>query len=220
MDAAQSSKILDKNIAKLEKKLKAGKKLTAHELLLVQSAINGGDGKGKAWAKNQVELAEVLGVDRKTIQRWRKVGGNPGKQSDGRYNIPAWKEFARLRGHALDDDGGLNQTSLKARQILLQNMKLEFEISILRKEHVSVVDVEKWGGELGAAIRKVVMQLRKLAPTLTGLTAPEIEKRLLDAELSVMQQLHTLDAHVADMKAGVIANEPTAQGAASSHPAT
>jgi transcriptional regulator with XRE-family HTH domain len=31
-----------------------------------------------------VELAEILGVSRKTVQRWRKVEGNPGVRPDGR----------------------------------------------------------------------------------------------------------------------------------------
>lgn len=208
----QAKKILEANLINLAQKVREGKTLAAQELAQLQGVA--GDAAGavpdappaKAWAKNQVELAGVLGVDRKTIQRWRKVKGNPGAEADGRYNVVAWKEFARLRGHAMDD-GGLNQTNLKARQILLQNMKLEYELAILRKEYRPVTEIERWGGELGAAIRKVVTQLRKLAPALAGLSVAETEARLREAETEIMEQLHSLGGHVAEMKADVIPHE-------------
>ena len=52
------------------------------------------------WAKNQTELAEAIGCNRKSIQRWLKEAHPdcPGQTSDGRYNITLWKLFVESVG--------------------------------------------------------------------------------------------------------------------------
>jgi hypothetical protein len=47
------------------------------------------------FAPNQTELARELGVDRRTIRRWRRIEGNPGCQADGRLDVDAWREWIR-----------------------------------------------------------------------------------------------------------------------------
>ena len=87
---------------------------------------------------------------------------------------------------------------LKARHILLQNQKLEFQLAILCKEYVPAADVEKWGGELGTAVRKVVSQIHLCAPSVVGLSVPEAEACLKEIEAEILEQLHLLDQHLAD----------------------
>lgn len=61
-----------------------------------------------SFAKTQVELAEILGVDRKLIQRHRRIEGNPGVRPDGRSDVQAWRQWL-LRQRGLDDFDGLSQ---------------------------------------------------------------------------------------------------------------
>jgi hypothetical protein len=49
------------------------------------------------WARNQVELALILGVTRKTVQRWRILGA-PIPRSDGFWNVAQWKEWIEAHG--------------------------------------------------------------------------------------------------------------------------
>lgn len=193
--AQHARRILEANLVNLAKKAQEGRVLSAQEIALLQGMADGTDAPAvhPVWVQNQVELATILGVNRKTIQRWLKENGNPGAQSDGRYSVPAWREWARSKGSKVDGDEDLNQTQLKARQILLQNQKLEFSLGVLRKEYAPTTLLKAWGGELGANIRKVVTQIHLIAPSIVGLPVPDAEARLKELEDEILEQLHGLD---------------------------
>ena len=53
--------------------------------------------------------------------------------------------------------------------------------------------VRHLGAELGAAIRKVVTRVHRVAPSLEGQPVPVIEARLKEEEDDILKQLHTLD---------------------------
>lgn len=200
LTSEQAGLLLKADFANLALKVKQGKTLSASERNLLQSTLAGDKPSGIEFAKNAIELADLLGVDRRTISRWRKIEGNPGVQPDGRYHVPSWREFKLNRQ---GDDEGLSQTQLKARQILLQNQKLEIQIAILKREFMPVAEVEKIGGELGQAIRKVVSQIHLCAPTVVGVSVAEAEARLKEIEDEILQQLHLLGESVAHWKASV-----------------
>lgn len=191
--------LLKADFVNLAKKVKDGKTLSASERNLLQSALTGDKPSTVEFAKNAVELAELLDVDRRTIARWRKVDGNPGVRPDGRYHVPSWRAFKSVR-QGEDEAGGLSQTQLKARQILLQNQKLEIQIAVLRREYMPVTDVEKIGGELGTAIRKVISQIHLCAPTVVGVSVAEAEARLKEIEDEILQQLHLLGQAIKEWK--------------------
>jgi DNA-binding CsgD family transcriptional regulator len=95
----QAEILLKADLANLARKVQQGKTLSAAERNLVQSILGGGDVSTANYADNQVELAKILNVDRKTIQRYRKLPGNPGARADGRWDVNAWRTFiARRRG--------------------------------------------------------------------------------------------------------------------------
>jgi hypothetical protein len=204
LTAEQAEILLKADLRNLAKKVQQGRTLSPSERNLLQSVLGGGKPSKASFARNQVELAELLGVSRKTIQRARKKPGNPGAQPDGRYDVTAWREFIRSNGRALDDDEDVGASGspaqLKARHILLQNQKLEFQLAILRKEYIPAADVEKWGGELGTTVRKVVSQIHLCAPSVVGLSVPEAEARLKEIEDEILEQLHLLDQHLAEVE--------------------
>jgi len=195
LSAEQAEIILKADLRNLAQKVRQGKTLSVAERNLLQSSIDGGKPSSASFAKNQVELAEILGVDRKLIQRHRKIEGNPGVRPDGRYDVQAWRQWL-LRRRGLDDPDGLSQAQLRARQILLQNQKLEFQLGILRRDFIPASEVEQWGAELGTAIRKIVTTIHLAAPSVVGVSVPDAEERLKELEDEVLTQLHLLGEHL------------------------
>ena len=90
------------------------------------------------------------------------------------------------------EDDSVDATELKARNLLLQNQRLELQLAVMRREYLPATDVERWGAELGAAIRKVVGQIHLAAPSVVGLSVAEAESRLKEIEDVVLEQLHTV----------------------------
>ena len=154
LTAEQASILLKGDLRNLAKKVQQGKTLSASERNLLQSTLAGETPAGDEFAKNAVQLAATLGVDRKTVQRWRKIDGNPGVRPDGRYHVPSWRAWKLARQGDGNEREELSQSILRARQILLQNRKLEFQLAVLRREYVPASDVEKWGATLGSASAK------------------------------------------------------------------
>ncbi|MGE4183079.1 MAG: hypothetical protein AB7J34_24945 [Limisphaerales bacterium] len=83
-------------------------------------------------------------------------------------------------------------SAMRFRQIELRNQKLEHQIAILKRDYVPAVDVEKWGAEIGAAVRKVVSQIHRIAPSVVGLSVPEAEAMLRDIESEILETVDVL----------------------------
>lgn len=123
-------KLLDADVINVTKKIENGKPITqAERTLLLNYTGNSPAEPDKApetpFVKNQVALANVLGVERKTVQRWRKEPGNPGARPNGTYSVAEWREYAKAKGHKFDDDSNdINATKAKAEQVVIQNKRL------------------------------------------------------------------------------------------------
>lgn len=134
----QAKKILKADLANMVKKVGSGKTLSSTERAIL-NAISEGEGEVAAttapnYVSKQSELATLLGFkDRKTIQRLLREPENPGKRDDGRYDVASWKAYARRKGHQCPGDEpteDVSQSRAKAKQILLQNKRLENRIAI------------------------------------------------------------------------------------------
>lgn len=135
-------------------------------------------------------LADELGVARQTVTRWHREPGNPGKRSDGRYEVSAWRKFLRNRPAY---GGGPDGYRERCRRIELQNQKLEWEIAQLQRQYVPIKDVEKWSQELRETITGIVTgSLTCLAPELRLCSVPDAESRLKDVEDRILTRLHAL----------------------------
>jgi transcriptional regulator with XRE-family HTH domain len=185
----QAKVILKSDLANIVRKVKSGKTLSASERALLATATGNGKPTATRFVDTQAELADAIGVNRKSIARWRKVEGNPGAQPDGRYNVADWIAFKQ---QMTDEDDDPSWTELKARHLALQVQKIEHHLAVVRREYVPAAEVERWGAELGAAIRKVVAQIHLVAPSVVGVSVPEAEARLKEIEQEVLQQLHLL----------------------------
>lgn len=190
----QAEVILKANYRNLVKKVQAGKTLSAGEVNLLQAIQDGGRPESKTFAKTQGELAEILGISRRTILRAMKLEGRPEPRKDGRHEVAAWRAFLQTTG-TLDDDS-LSATELKARNLLLQNQRLELQLAVMRREYLPAAEVERWGADIGAAIRKIVGQIHLAAPSVVGVSVPEAEERLKEIEDEILEQLHTLPERI------------------------
>lgn len=190
----QAAKLLNADLANLVKKVTGGRPLSAGERTLLQAvAETNGKTSTKRFAKNLVELAKELGLSRKTIQRWRDEPWFPKARSDGRWNIAECRQAALTNGKLEEDDGTkLSQTQLKAKQILLQNEKLEYQIGVLKGQYIPAAEVEKWGAHLGSEIRKAVNSIHTIAPSIVGQTIADAEMRLREMEDEILTILNLL----------------------------
>lgn len=200
-------KLRKANVANITKKVLRGQILTRQELQILEEAQREGSAGATdaapnepTFAKNQVELARFLGVDRKTVQRWVKEDDAPLPRPNGQYHIADWRAWASEHGRKPADNTP-SQTALKASNLLLQNQKLEIQLKILAKEYVPVADVKTLGARLGMAVRKVVTTLHRMAPEIAGMTVQEAEALLKAKEDEIMEQFQMIDEGVEEMRA-------------------
>jgi hypothetical protein len=192
MSRKDAAKVLKQDLKNLSRKVAAGKTLTATERALVQGLAEGIDeSDAKAFAANQVELADALGVTRKSVQRWIKEGAPPA-QSNGLWNVAEWRAWGKAKGKQFtEEDSGPSKAQQEARRLLLQNEKLEIELSIMRREYMHVDEFRVLISSLVAEARKILLAMpNSLPPQLAGLTEAQMSKRLRDEVDTIMFKLH------------------------------
>jgi hypothetical protein len=158
-DAEKAAKLLEGNFVNIGKKVVGGQTLNAGEVkLLEQIKATKTDATANAptFAKNQTQLAHILGVSRKTIQRKVKLAGAPAPEANGSLHVANWKKFLETEG-VIEEEDGLDSVALKAEQILLQNKRLKNKISIEQKEWVPRV-----------VVRQVIAKFLAEAQALSG----------------------------------------------------
>lgn len=181
-------------------RIKSGERVPARDLekanaILMESASASEASIGAEWAMSQVELANILGVERKTIQRWLKIIGCPKPRSDGRFNVTEFREWAAKTGRKTTDelpDDEKNRLEVRRLRTICERLDLELEIQ--RGSYTDNEDVKKQIYRMIGAARKVLGSLpARLAPVLVGATIPDAEARLREAVDDVMKQLHEGD---------------------------
>lgn len=137
-DAEKAAKLLEGNFINIGKKVVGGTTLNAGEVkLLEQIKLTKADATANVptFAKNQTQLADILGVSRKTIQRKVKLSGAPKPEPNGSLHVANWKKFLETEG-VIEEDAGLDSVALKAEQILLQNKRLKNKLAIEQQEWI------------------------------------------------------------------------------------
>ena len=172
----QLEAIRKKEKANILKKLEAGQTLTDSQRLI----LYGNKVDAKKYAKNQTELAENLGVDRKTIQRWRKEEGFPNPEADRRWDVLAvrnWRESTRSSNSANAED--MSKAEGEARRVWLQVEKLEHEIEVSKGSFISIEEAKAEINRMCGVARSILLQIPdSIAPLVIGLTAVEAQEKL------------------------------------------
>lgn len=171
--AEQLEAIRKKEKANILKKVQSGGTLTQAERLI----LYGNRVDQKRYAKNQTELAELLGVDRKTIQRWRKEENFPKPMADGRYDIVAvrdWRE--RTRSSSTTNAEDLSKAEGEARRVWLQVEKLEHEIEVSKGEYISIEQAQADVAQMCSRARSILLAIPDtLAPLVIGKTPSQAQ---------------------------------------------
>lgn len=191
-----AKKVLKRNLLNIIKKVGEGKTLTTGELSQMQAVADGTEGAVVAYAKNQVELASALGVERKTVQRWLKLKGCPRARPDGRYSVLEWRAWAEKTGRKIadDDDFDNERGRLEVRRLRTICERLDLDLDVQRGFYTDNEEVKRSIYRMIASARKVLSALpAQLAPQIVGMTIPEAEARLRESVDDVMKQLHEGD---------------------------
>lgn len=176
-----AKKLLQKNLSNLAKKVVDGKTLSAAEVAMLQAEVSGDEGQSSksSLAKNKSRLAEILGVSRKTIQRYVDHPEAPNPKANGSLDIEAWRAFLAEHDVLEDPNGDLDKSSLQAKQILLQNKLLQQKIDQNDRILVKSDDVEREVAEMIGNAKTVLLQgPSSLAPQVVGVSVQEAESIL------------------------------------------
>jgi len=173
-DPNEAQTLLQADKINIVKRVKEGKPLTE-----AQRARLLGHTEGTRFAKNQTELASALGVDRRTIQRWKQDPTFPQAQSDGRWDIAEVKIWHGSADEEPTDEELPSKTQGEARRVWLQVAKLELELDTYRGRFV---DVDQAKGEIASMVIKCKTLLLsigdRMGPLVTGMQPAEASKRI------------------------------------------
>jgi hypothetical protein len=194
---AEARALLQADLRNLKRRvIENGDNLTTAERRYLTAAAGGG--LDLNFAPSYVDLATALGVSRKTIQRAKLRPGAPTPRPDGRHDVQAWRAFLLPddidpdEGTDDDEDGPSSVESARDLRLNLQNKKTELQIGLMARELVPTLEVRQWGAQMGAAVRKIVTQIHRAAPSLVGLPVAVAEERLKEIEDDILSQLHAL----------------------------
>lgn len=186
-----AGKILDADFQNIVKKVAAGKPLTVAERARIEARAAGST-ESTAYAKTKVELADLLGVTRRTLTTWQKMDGAPKPLSNGMWSVAEWREFVRLRGLKGSSKPSVNEDALKARKLLAEVEERELRIAIKKGEFVPLDKVrEEWIGLVAQATSVLRAKFEnELPPVLSGLDATGIQRECRKAIDEVLRCLH------------------------------
>jgi hypothetical protein len=98
------------------------------------------------------------------------------------------------------DNSPVNYDKERAQQVVLQNAKLKYQIRQLKYELIPAEEVRHLGAELGNAVRKVVLGLHRLAPSLLGQPIEVLEARLKEVEDDILKQFNIIGERIGRWK--------------------
>ncbi len=188
----QASRILNADFKNLVDKVRKGQPLTQAERQLIKARATGDNGGdlNVTIAHTVVELANALGVNRRSITNWRKLEGAPEVSANGAHDVVAWREFMKkkqLKGESGDDEETLRYRKLAAE---VEERELRLEVrkgSFISREAVRHSWLER-AGRVTTIMRSKFE--KELPPLLIGLDAPAISEKLAQAVDEILKELH------------------------------
>ncbi len=191
-------KLLNKDLANLVQRVHHGGKLTRAERSMLQnlaSSSAGGDKVGPAFAKNFVDLADILGVTRQSITTWKKRKDAPTPAANGLHDVAAWREFMKqhdLKGGTPTTD---LETALRARKLLAEVEERELKVAVRKGLYVAMEEVRQEWTRIAGRVTSLLRNKfeNELPPILSGLDATGIQeenRKAIDEVLTLLNQGH------------------------------
>jgi len=138
-----TDKILAADFRNIVKKVKEGKTLSQAELVRVHSRSERLNDDFTTWAKNVTRLADILGVTRQTLNRWRKIEGAPQPRPNGWHSVAEWQTFTKAHGLNLNAEDTPSLEMWKLRNVELDARKKEIELGVMLKNYISWADANQ-----------------------------------------------------------------------------
>ncbi len=166
------------DVDNIRRKAAAGEVLTREQLKRLDLALPDSE-VGEEFAETQEALCEALHVgDRKSIQRWMKEPGCPGKDDQGRYNVKDWRTWMATQGKRQSTKG----TAIEKQREKIMALDVRLKEIELAEKMGRVIDREECTTVLLELVTKVTQALRalkhSLAPKVVGESVPEANKRI------------------------------------------
>ena len=191
-------KLLNKDLANLVQRVHHGGKLTRAERSMLQnlaSSSAGVDKVGPAFAKNFVDLADILGVTRQSITTWKKRKDSPTPAANGLHDVAAWREFMKqhdLKGGTPTTD---LETALRARKLLAEVEERELKVAVRKGLYVAIDEVRQEWTRIAGRVTSLLRNKfeNELPPILSGLDATGIQeenRKAIDEVLTLLNQGH------------------------------
>lgn len=186
-----AERLLSADLKNIVRKVSDGKTLGPSELQRVK-AIAAGSNDSVTHARNNTELAMLLGISRQTLYQWKKLENAPQPQPNGLHSIIAWRQFIRDRGLKPGENVAGASEALKARKLLAEVEQREIRTAILKGEYVPLETVRvEWTTQVGKAIALLRAKFEnELPPILSGLDAVAIQEECQRAIDEVCRVLH------------------------------
>jgi hypothetical protein len=193
--AGQAKELLEKDLANIAKRASEGRKLTASERNLLNSYASGpATDVGQTYAGSYVELAAILGVNRSSVQEWRKRPDAPRPITDGRHDVMAWRIYMRRNELAsrTSSEPTMDEDALKVRKLLAEVEDRELRVAIKKEAYIPVdVVATEWTSRVGKAVSLLRNKFEsELPPILCGLDAAQIQAESRRAIDEVLTMLH------------------------------
>ncbi len=194
ISAELARNVLKADAAAIIRQAKAGKPLSRQQRAFVLSLADGGAPSNATFAANYEELASVLGISSRTLQRYRKIRGHPTARNDGRgHAVDEWRVWIKANGLKQTTDesegsdegegGGSDTAELKKRKLQLEGDRLDLELSIRRGEYLKAEDVRAhWANHVGQAIHLLRNVFEnEVPPKIAGMDATAIRAEMMKA---------------------------------------
>lgn len=143
------------------------------------------------FARTREELADLIGgYDAKTISRWLKIAGNPGRTADNRYDVDAWDAWVNATGRRHGKKEKATKLDYETRIMALKQEQLERELARDRGETITFDEACTVISTLFSSFVNRLRTLRHdVVPSIVGETVPEGTKRLGNAHDDLLQSL-------------------------------
>jgi len=150
-----------------------------------------GTPKLATWARNERELATLIGVGVGTVRAWKQKEGAPIGDASGRYNVKKWMDWAAKHGKETPGLDPQSKQDWEIEKIKRQVADLDIDLAKKRGELVANDDVRRWVAEGVHAFKTELLAIpSKLAPQVVGLTIAEAEIRIRQAVHDSLMRLH------------------------------
>ena len=187
-----AKKLLNRDFANLVQRVQRGANLSRSERVMLQS-MAASAGQMPAVAGDYSELARILGIARRTMNRWRKRPDAPQTGTSGFIDVAPWREFMQRNDLHGEPAATEEETALRARKLLAEVEERELRLAVKKGEYVALEDVRETWMKLASQVTALLRNKfeNELPPILSGLDATGIQAECCRAIDEVLTLLHT-----------------------------